>query len=182
MRNGGEPMSYPELKMLIAGEWVFGSTGKSEPVICPADGSEIGQVPHASTADLDRALDSSRDGFNHWRAMTPLSRQVILEKAARLLESRFEVNSANLTREMGKPLAEAKIEMQVAIDLLRWYGEEGKRIYGRIIPSRFPGMQHEARKVPVGPALAFVAWNFPCLLYTSPSPRDRTRSRMPSSA
>jgi acyl-CoA reductase-like NAD-dependent aldehyde dehydrogenase len=41
-------MSYPELKMLIAGEWVFGSTGKSEPVICPADGSEIGQVPHAS--------------------------------------------------------------------------------------------------------------------------------------
>ena len=154
-------MSYPELKMLIAGEWVFGSTGKSEPVICPADGSEIGQVPHASPADLDRALDSSRDGFNHWRAMTPLSRQAILEKAARLLEDRFEVNSANLTREMGKPLAESKIEMQVAIDLLRWYGEEGKRVYGRIIPSRFPGMQHEARKVPVGPALAFVAWNFP---------------------
>jgi len=154
-------MSYPELKMLIAGEWVSGSTGKSEPVICPADGSEIGQVPHASPADLDRALDSSRDGFNHWRAMTPLSRQAILEKAARILEERFEVNSANLTREMGKPLAESKIEMQVAIDLLRWYGEEGKRVYGRIIPSRFPGMQHEARKVPVGPALAFVAWNFP---------------------
>ena len=94
-------MSYPELKMLIAGEWVFGNTGKSEPVICPADGSEIGQVPHASQADLDRALDSSRDGFNHWRAMTSLSRQAILEKAARLLEDRFEVNSANLTREMG---------------------------------------------------------------------------------
>ena len=154
-------MSYPELKMLIAGEWVFGSTGKSEPVICPADGTEIGQVPHASPADLDRALASSLDGFNHWRAMTPLNRQIILEKAARLLEDRFDVNSANLTREMGKPLAESKIEMQVAIDLLRWYGEEGKRIYGRIIPSRFPGMQHEARKVPVGPALAFVAWNFP---------------------
>jgi succinate-semialdehyde dehydrogenase/glutarate-semialdehyde dehydrogenase len=161
MRNGDEPMSYPELKMLIAGEWVFGSTGKSEPVICPADGSEIGHVPHASPADLDRALKSSHDGFNLWRVMTPLSRQAILEKAARLLEDRFEVNSANLTREMGKPLAEAKIEMQVAIDLLRWYGEEGKRVYGRIIPSRFPGMQHEARKVPVGPALAFVAWNFP---------------------
>ena len=91
-------MSYPELKMLIAGEWVFGSTGKSEPVICPADGSEIGQVPQASPSDLDRALDSSRDGFNHWRAMTPLSRQAILEKAACLLEDRFEVNSANLTR------------------------------------------------------------------------------------
>jgi succinate-semialdehyde dehydrogenase/glutarate-semialdehyde dehydrogenase len=67
MQNGDEPMSYPELKMLIAGEWVFGSAGKSEPVICPADGSEIGQVPHASPADLDRALDSSREGFKHWR-------------------------------------------------------------------------------------------------------------------
>lgn len=154
-------MSYPELKMLIAGEWVLGSDGASEPVICPANGTEIGQVPHASPADLDRALESSLDGFNLWRKMTPHSRQAILEKAARLLEDRFEVNSANLTREMGKPLAEAKIEMQVAIDLLRWYAEEAKRVYGRIIPSRFPGMQHEARKLPVGPALAFVAWNFP---------------------
>ena len=92
--------------------------------------------------------------------MTPLNRQIILEKAARLLEDRFDVNSANLTREMGKPLAESKIEMQVAIDLLRWYGEEGKRIYGRIIPSRFPGMQHEARKVPVGPALGLCCLEF----------------------
>ena len=154
-------MSYPELKMLIAGDWVVGGAGKSEPVFCPADGSEIGQVPHATTLDLDRALESSLEGFNIWRKMTPHSRQAVLEKAARLLEDRFEVNCTNLTREMGKPLAESKIEMQVAIDLLRWYAEEGKRIYGRIIPSRFPGMQHEARKVPVGPALAFVAWNFP---------------------
>ena len=71
----------------------------------------------------------------------------------------------NLTREMGKPLAEAKIEMQTAIDLLRWYGEEGKRVYGRIIPSRIPNMEHEARKVPVGPVLAFVAWNLGLLYW-----------------
>jgi succinate-semialdehyde dehydrogenase/glutarate-semialdehyde dehydrogenase len=154
-------MSYPKLKMLIAGAWTEGSEGKSEAVICPADGTEIGQVPHASPQDLDAALNSSLDGFNIWRAMTPHSRQAILEQAAKLLEQRFETISENLTREMGKPLAEARIEVQVAIDLLRWYGEEGKRVYGRIIPSRFPGMQHEARKVPVGPALAFVAWNFP---------------------
>jgi succinate-semialdehyde dehydrogenase/glutarate-semialdehyde dehydrogenase len=93
--------------------------------------------------------------------MTPHSRQDILEKAARLLEERFEDISANLTREMGKPIAEARVEMRVAIDLLRWYAEEGKRLYGRIIPSRFPNMQHEARKAPVGPVVAFIAWNFP---------------------
>jgi succinate-semialdehyde dehydrogenase/glutarate-semialdehyde dehydrogenase len=154
-------MSYPELKMLIAGEWIDSRSRKSEPVICPADGSEIGQVPHATPQDLDTALSSSLDGFNLWRKMTPLNRQVILEKAAALIEDRFETISQNLTREMGKPVGEARIEVRGAIDLLRWYGEEGKRVYGRIIPSRFPDMQHEARKVPVGPALAFVAWNFP---------------------
>jgi len=154
-------MAYPELKMLIAGDWTDGSSGKTEAVICPADGSTLGHLPHASSADLDAALESSLEGFNVWRKMTPHSRQDILEKAARLLEERFEDISANLTREMGKPIAEARVEMLVAIDLLRWYAEEGKRLYGRIIPSRFPNMQHEARKAPVGPVVAFIAWNFP---------------------
>ena len=72
-------MPYPVLKMLISGEWTDGSSGKSEPVICPADGSQIGTLPHASPADLDAALTSSRDGFNVWRRMTPHSRQEILE-------------------------------------------------------------------------------------------------------
>ncbi|MEL0304086.1 MAG: NAD-dependent succinate-semialdehyde dehydrogenase, partial [Rhodobiaceae bacterium] len=107
------------------------------------------------------ALQSSLDGFNVWRKMTPHSRQAVLEKAASHLEDRFEDISANLTREMGKPIGESRIELRVAIDLLRWYAEEGKRVYGRIIPSRFPNMQHEARKEPVGPVVAFVAWNFP---------------------
>ena len=154
-------MAYPELKMLIAGDWTDGSSGKTEAVICPADGSTLGHLPHASSADLDAALDSSLEGFNVWRKMTPHSRQNVLEKAARLLEERFEDISSNLTREMGKPIAEARVEMRVAIDLLRWYAEEGKRLYGRIIPSRFPNMQHEARKAPVGPVVAFIAWNFP---------------------
>ena len=154
-------MSYPYLKMLIAGEWTDGNSGKNEPVICPADGSELGMLPHASPADLDKALESSLEGFNIWRKLTPHSRQNILEKAARLLEEQFDDISANLTREMGKPIGEARVEMQAAIDLLRWYAEEGKRLYGRIIPSRFQNMHHEARKAPIGPVVAFIAWNFP---------------------
>ena len=154
-------MSYPQLQMLIAGEWTNGTSGVTENVICPADGTILGELPHASKEDLDDALNGSLEGFNKWRSETPLNRQSILEKAAKILEREFDKNSQNLTREMGKPLAEAKIEMQTAIDLLRWYGEEGKRVYGRIIPSRIPNMEHEARKVPVGPVLAFVAWNFP---------------------
>ena len=157
----GEQDVLPQLQMLIAGEWTNGTSGVTENVICPADGTVLGELPHASKEDLDDALNSSLEGFNKWRNETPLNRQSILEKAAKILEREFDENSKNLTREMGKPLAEAKIEMQVAIDLLRWYGEEGKRVYGRIIPSRIPNMEHEARKVPVGPVLAFVAWNFP---------------------
>ena len=156
-------MSYPELKMLIGGDWTDGSSGNTEPVFCPADGSNIGTLPHASPADLDMALQSSLEGFNIWRKKTPHERQSVLEKAACQLEDSFETISANLTREMGKPIAEARIELRVAIDLLRWYGEEGKRVYGRIIPSRVPNMQHEARKQPVGPVVAFVAWNFPAV-------------------
>src|SRR6056300_1412118 len=106
-------MAYPELQMLIAGDWTDGSSGKTEKVICPADGTTLGHLPHASPADLDAALESSLEGFNVWRKMTPHSRQDILEKAARLLEERFEDISSNLTREMGKPIAEARVEMRV---------------------------------------------------------------------
>ena len=63
--------------------------------------------------------------------------------------------------ENGKPINEAKIEMGFVIDVTRWYGEEGKRAYGRLIPARVPGARQMVIKEPVGPSCAFVAWNFP---------------------
>ena len=66
-----------------------------------------------------------------------------------------------LTLEMGKPVAESRLELQFAIDVIRWYGEEGKRAYGRLIPPRVPGMRQMVVKEPIGPCCAFVAWNFP---------------------
>lgn len=91
-------MPYPKLEMLIAGEWTQGSSGQSEAVICPADGSSLGDLPHASAGDLDTALQSSLDGFNIWRKKTPHERQAVLEQAARLLEERYDDISANLDR------------------------------------------------------------------------------------
>ncbi len=154
---------YEQLELLIDGKWRQGSEGKTEPVYNPATGEVLGQLPHASAKDLDEALAASQKGFEVWRRETALNRQKILETAARTLESRLDEIAANLTREMGKPLAEAKLEVQVAIDIMRWYGEEGKRIYGRSIPSRVPGMSLNVRKDPVGPVIAFVAWNFPAV-------------------
>lgn len=154
-------MSYEKLELLIAGEFRGGSEGKTEPVINPATEEVLGHVPHASSGDLDRALTASAEGFKVWRARTPLQRQAVMEKAARLMEDRMDAMARTLTMEMGKPLAEAKGELQFVIDCTRWYGEEGKRAYGRIVPARTPGVRQMVTKEPVGPTCAFVAWNFP---------------------
>jgi len=153
---------YPEkLEMLIAGEWCQGGDGVTEPVLNPATEEVLAHVPHANAADLDRALQSSADGFKIWRATPPLQRQAIIEKAAALMGERIDQIALTLTLEMGKPLPESKMEMGFVMDVARWYGEEGKRAYGRLIPPRIPGARQMMVKEPIGPAAAFVAWNFP---------------------
>jgi len=154
---------YETLELLIDGTWLQGSEGTSEPVYNPANGAVLGALPHASRADLDAALEASARGFATWSAMPPADRQQVIERAAQLLEERFEAIARTLTQEMGKPLAEARQELGFAINILRWYGEEGKRAYGRQIPARMPGVRQIAYQRPVGPCLAFVAWNFPAV-------------------
>ena len=154
-------MYSEKIEMLINGQWCLGSEGKSQPLLNPATEEIIGEVPHASKSDLDNALQASAEGFETWKNVTPLERQAIMEKAARLMEDRKEDIAKTLTMEMGKPLAEAKVELGFVIDVTRWYGEEGKRAYGRLVPSRFPGARQMVIKEPVGPAGDFVAWNFP---------------------
>ena len=153
--------AYETLEMLIDGEWTGGSSGRTVPVDNPATEEVLGELPLASTGDLDRALEASERGFRVWSRTPAIERQAVLEKAARLLEDRIEPISRDMTRDMGKPLAEARIEMRFAIDVLRWYAEEGKRMYGRIVPARVPGLRQMVMCEPVGPCLAFVAWNFP---------------------
>lgn len=154
-------MAYEKLELLIAGEFTAGTSVKAETVLNPATGEVLGELPHASAADLDRALAASADGFKIWRAKTAVQRQQVMEKAARLMEERLDTMARTLTLEQGKPLAEARAEIQFVIDATRWYAEEGKRAYGRLVPSRIPGARQMVLKEPVGPACAFVAWNFP---------------------
>ena len=154
-------MAYEKLELLIGGEWTSGSSGKSESVINPATEEVLGELPHAGGTDLDRALDACVEGFRAWRAMTAEKRQQVISRAADLIEERKEAIAENLTREMGKPLAEARMELDFTIGVIRWYGEEGKRAYGRIVPPRVPGMRQMVVQEPVGPVAAFVAWNFP---------------------
>ncbi|MFG2944643.1 NAD-dependent succinate-semialdehyde dehydrogenase [Streptomyces adustus] len=151
---------YPAVRMYIAGEWCQGGTGRTAPIVDPATEQVIGEVPLATPADLDRALDAATAGFRTWRE-TPIARRTaILHAAADLLTERAAEVGRVMTLEQGKPLAEATGEARRVADTLRWHADDARRAYGRIIPSE-PGTLLTVRREPVGPVAAFVPWNFP---------------------
>jgi succinate-semialdehyde dehydrogenase / glutarate-semialdehyde dehydrogenase len=152
---------YTELAMYIDGEWLGAAGRDSEQVINPATEKPLATLPHASPADLDRALAAAERGFETWRATAPYERARIMRKAADLIRQRAEAIGRILTLEEGKPLPEAKIEVVVSADIIEWYAEEGKRAYGRIIPGRAQGVRQMTVQEPVGPCAAFTPWNFP---------------------
>ena len=82
--------AYADIGLFIGGEWVAAGNRKTSPVINPATEETIGQVPHATTADLDRALEAAQKGFQTWRAVFPDQRGKVLKKAAELMRSRAE--------------------------------------------------------------------------------------------
>jgi succinate-semialdehyde dehydrogenase / glutarate-semialdehyde dehydrogenase len=154
-------MAYPKVQLLIDGRWCDAASGKTLPVVNPATGETIGTVAHAEKADLDRALEAAKKGFDVWRKTGAFARYQMMRKAAELLRARADAIAPLMTMEQGKPLAEAKMEVLAGADVIDWFAEEGRRAYGRIIPARAPGIYQLAIKEPVGPVAAFTPWNFP---------------------
>ena len=155
--------NYETLAMYIDGEWCQGSDGKGEEVINPATEESLGTLPHASTADLDRALAAAAKGFATWKNTSAYDRCKVLVGAANLIRERVDAIAEIMTLEQGKPVAESKLEVLTAADVFAWYGEEGRRAYGRIIPSRLPNTMQMVTREPVGPVAAFTPWNFPAV-------------------
>jgi succinate-semialdehyde dehydrogenase/glutarate-semialdehyde dehydrogenase len=154
-------MSYPELYLLIDGKRLDCAGRGTSPVVNPATGEILGQLPLANPSDLDMALDAARRAWPVWRALGPQQRGRILRKAADLLRERSETIARIATMEEGKVLAESRVEVAVAADILEWYAEEGRRAYGRVLPQRASGVRMTVVKEPVGPVAAFAPWNFP---------------------
>jgi len=155
-------MGYIDTQLFIDGKWQQPAEGKSLPVVNPATGKEIGRVAHAGRPDLDRALEAAKKGFEVWRDTVPAERSKIMRKAAALVRERAGEIAPLLTQEQGKPLAEAKAETMAAGDIIDWFAEEGFRVYGRIVASRFNvSIRQMVIKDPVGPVAAFTPWNFP---------------------
>jgi succinate-semialdehyde dehydrogenase/glutarate-semialdehyde dehydrogenase len=126
----------------------------------PATGECIGTLPHASKADLDRALDAAEQAYPVWRNTPPQDRGRILKRAADLMRQRAEHIARLATIEQGKSIHESRIETQVSADILEWFAEEGRRAYGRVLPQRAPGVRMSVVREPVGPVAAFAPWNF----------------------
>ncbi|MDN3565087.1 NAD-dependent succinate-semialdehyde dehydrogenase [Paeniroseomonas aquatica] len=154
-------MAYPTVQLHINGEWRAARGGKSLPVINPATEEVIGEVAHASTADLDEALDAAARGFATWKKVSAFDRSKLMRKAADLLRSRADMIAALMTAEQGKPLGEARMEVMAGADVIDWFAEEARRAYGRVIPARAEGVYQLVIKEPIGPVAAFTPWNFP---------------------
>jgi len=152
------PSSYRP-SLLIDGEWSSGH-GAQEEVINPLDRSVIGRFTHATADDLQRAVSAASRSFARWRATPVRARAEMLEKAAQLLRQRGEEIARLMTIEQGKPIAEARFEVDRAVNLIMWDAAEAYRAYGRVIPME-PGLQHTVIRQPVGPIAAFTPWNFP---------------------
>jgi len=152
---------YPNVTLLIDGQWRAAASNRTLPVVNPANGEHIGTVAHADRSDLDHALEAAQKGFKLWRKVSAYERSKVMRKAADLLRARADMVATLMTMEQGKPLAEAKIEVMSAADTIDWFAEEGRRAYGRVVPSRGEGIYQLVIKEPVGPVAAFTPWNFP---------------------
>lgn len=156
-----EELAYPNTRLFIDGEWCGGSGGETLPVVDPATGEVIGSVALADRTDLDRALGSAERGFKAWSAIPAHRRARLLRDAATLLRERRNLVAWMLTREQGKPLAEAKAEVLLTAEAIEWFAEEARRTYGQTIPARTDGVAQMTLRLPVGPVAAFTPWNFP---------------------
>jgi succinate-semialdehyde dehydrogenase/glutarate-semialdehyde dehydrogenase len=154
-------MTYANPQLLIDGQWCDAADGKTIAIVNPATGLEIGRLAHASIVDLDRAVAAAQKGFDVWRKTPAVERSAIMRRAAVLLRERSGAIAALMTQEQGKPLAEAKGETMMSAEVIEFFAEEARRVYGRIVPARNLTTQQQVLKEPVGPVAAFTPWNFP---------------------
>src|SRR5882757_4097837 len=156
MRNGYDA----DLTLFIDGERIGAAGRATHRVVNPANGGTLGELPLATPADLDRALETAARGYRLWRARTAAERGNVLAGAARLLRERIDKIARTATKKEGKTFPEAKAEVMMAAGLFDFYAGEVQRIYGRVLV-RPAGTLSRVMKEPVGPVAAFCPWNFP---------------------
>ena len=151
--------TYP---LYLNGQWV--TTQKTIRVVNPATTEVFAEVCTVDRAAVAQAVKDAHAAFPAWRALTGKARGEFLKKIADELERRRDEFARVITMENGKPLAQSLGEMAMSVDHLRWFAEEARRAYGRLIPHQTDGKRNMAIKTPMGVVAAISPWNFPLVL------------------
>ena len=149
---------------LIDGQWVTSS--KTFSVTDPATGGEVAAVPNLGADDAARAIDAAAKALPAWSAKTAKERATILRRWFDLVTAETESLAQLMTTEQGKPLAESRAEVGYGASFIEWFAEEGKRAYGRTIPTTVASKRYLTIKQPIGVVAAIAPWNFPIAMIT----------------
>ena len=151
--------TYP---LYLNGQWTMSDT--TIPVVDPASGDVFAYASTVDRTGVQQALNDAQAALRGWRSLTGMQRGDYLLAIAEEVRQRATEIATIMTRENGKPLAQSLGEVNGTIDHLRWFAEEARRAYGRVVPHQAPGKRHLVLKVPVGVVGAIAPWNFPLIL------------------
>jgi len=150
----------------IDGEWRGARSGARFSVTNPATGEVIAEVADLLEEDVRDAIEAANRAWGPWRAKTAKERAALLRRWYELMMAAQEDLAQLMTAEQGKPLAESRGEVAYGASFIEWFAEEGKRVYGDVIPANVAGRRIVVTKEPVGVVAAITPWNFPNAMIT----------------
>jgi len=153
-------------QIYIDGKWVAADSGEVTQIRNPANGERLASVPNAGGAETRRAIEAAKRALVLWRVRTADERGRILRRWSDLMLAHQEDLARLMTSEQGKPLTESRGEIAYAASFIEWFAEEGRRVYGDVIPSPWPDKRIIVTREPVGVCAAITPWNFPAAMIT----------------
>jgi len=169
-KRGARTMNLRETGLLreqayIGGAWVGADDGARFAVRDPASGDIVGHVPDMGVAETRRAIAAAERALPAWRGLTARERARVMRRWFDLVMAEQETLARIITAEMGKPLAEARAEIGYGAAFIDWFAEEGRRVYGDVIPTTAADRRLLVIKQPVGVTAAITPWNFPSAMF-----------------
>ena len=150
----------------VGGQWIAADSGLTTEIRNPANGDLLGTVPDMGAAETRRAIEAAYAAFPAWSKKTAAERARLMRRWFDLMLAHVEDLAVIMTAEQGKPLGESRGEIAYAASFIEWFAEEGKRLYGDLIPGHQPDKRIMVLRQPVGVVAAITPWNFPAAMIT----------------
>jgi succinate-semialdehyde dehydrogenase/glutarate-semialdehyde dehydrogenase len=160
-----EPTLFRQ-QALIGGEWQDAADGAHFAVRNPANGETVGTAPRCTSADVERAIKAAHATFPAWRDQPAKTRAQSLRRWFALILAHRDDLATIMVSEQGKPMSEARGEIDYAASFIEWFAEEARRVYGDVVPSPWADRRMFTLRQPVGVAALITPWNFPAAMLT----------------